>query len=300
MTHRLILSLLVAVAVLGGSLSLARAAQPAAAVEASMVAKQAIDYYQNGQYALAAELYRRAFRIDSTKPDYLFGVGRSEQKAGHVKEARLAFEMLRGILPSTDPLFKKCQQAIDDLEKLAQPRPEPPADKPPVVVAPTPVPVLAPTTPPPTAPQPPPPGRATDVAPSALPPTLTAPTVRAPTVTAPTTPEPMNTRLVGWVLIAGGGALGITGAAVALSTLSDGAAWNRDSSTVGPDGRITGTDYQTAASTVSSLNTRIGIGVGVGVGGLAAAGIGTWLLLHEPAKVSLLPTGQGLVVGGRF
>ena len=96
------------------------AAKPAAsdaAAEASYVAKQAIDYYKNGDPRMAADLYRRAYRIDPSKPDYLFGAARAEQKAGHAKEAIVTYENVLALLPSTDPLAKKAQKYIDALLK---------------------------------------------------------------------------------------------------------------------------------------------------------------------------------------
>jgi tetratricopeptide (TPR) repeat protein len=232
----------------------ASSAHPAPAVEAAMVAKQAIDYYQNGQFALAAELYRRAYRIDPTKPEYLYGVGRSEQKAGRVAEARLAFTALRGLLPSTDPYFRKCEQALDELNAVENP---PAVDAKPVEVVPA-----APVQ------------------------------VQTPAI------EPSHA--LPWTLVATGGALFVTGLAVTLSTISDANAWGRHSTTTDASGQIIGTDYQSASNTVSSLNTRTGVGIGLGVGGLVCAGVGTWLLLHNRDSVTMAPTSNGVVIGGRF
>jgi tetratricopeptide (TPR) repeat protein len=123
--------------------------------EAAIVAKQALQYYNDKQWAMAAELYRRAYRIDPTKPEYLFGVGRAEQRAGRYKEALLAFETLLTILPEGDGFRAKAQRALDETraqqaqeEQKAQPvaRPEPePGPEP------EPVPAPAPATPEPKA-----------------------------------------------------------------------------------------------------------------------------------------------------
>ncbi len=267
------------------------AAPPAPAVEASMVAKQAIDYYRHQAYVASADLYRRAYRIDPTKPEYLFGVGRSEQKAGKFKAARLAFESLMGLLPGTDPYFLKSQKALDEIDAV-----EKSAAPPPLPVAPPPV------------AQPP---RSTVEPPQPLPPpaVVVVKTVETLPQREPVAPPPVvlqaprrlaENELVPWALVAGGGALFIAGLGVSLSTLADAAAWKRDSGTLGPDGKIVGTNYQTASATVTSLNTRLGVGIGLGVGGLACAGGGTWLLLRHPDKVALLPTPQGLLLTGRF
>ncbi len=267
------------------------AAAPAPATEAAMVAKQAIDYYQNQQYALSAELYRRAYRIDPTKPEYLFGVARSEQKAGNMKAARLAFETLKGLLPVTDPFYLKCQKTLDEMdaaEKTA--RPPPPAVPPPQVIQ-APPPVVE-------TPKPLPPPSVVVVKPVEAPPKVVAVAPLPVVVQAPV--DRTESKLLPWTLVAGGGALFLAGLGVSLSTLSDAAAWNRDSSSLGANGKIIGTNYETASATVTSLNTRLGVGIGLGVGGLACAGVGTWLLLRHPDKVALLPTPQGLLLTGRL
>ncbi len=105
---------------------------------------------------------------------------------------------------------------------------------------------------------------------------------------------------VAWTLVGGGAALAIAGLGLGLSTLSDAAAWHRDEANRA-GGLIVGSDYQTASSTVSSLNLRTGLAIGLGAGGLACAGVGTWLLARDGGKQTALSvTPGGLAVSGRF
>ncbi len=87
---------------------------PAAVKEARELAKVARKLYDNKHFAAAAELYRKAHRLDYAKPDYLYGVGRCEQRAGNFAAAVVAFEQLLVLLPPTDGLVPKAQAALDE------------------------------------------------------------------------------------------------------------------------------------------------------------------------------------------
>ncbi len=60
--------------------------------EAVIVSKQALDFYNQGRFGIAAELYQKAYRIDSTRASYLYGAARALHKAGRHGEAIAAYE----------------------------------------------------------------------------------------------------------------------------------------------------------------------------------------------------------------
>ncbi|MSQ85202.1 MAG: hypothetical protein EXR77_20385 [Myxococcales bacterium] len=89
---------------------------PALVQEARDLAKVARKLYEAKHYGAAAELYRKAFRLDPDKPDYLYGVGRAEQRAGKHADAKVAFEQLISLLPVDDPLAARAKRALAELQ----------------------------------------------------------------------------------------------------------------------------------------------------------------------------------------
>lgn len=96
-----------------------KAAAESTAGQAKTLAAQALVAYENGKYAEAAELYRIAFRLDPRVPDYLFGVGKAEQKAARYTQAAVAFEQLLMLLPESDALAARGRKALAEV-KAAQ------------------------------------------------------------------------------------------------------------------------------------------------------------------------------------
>lgn len=93
-------------------------AKPAAVSPADQArehAQLARAVYEKGQFSAAAELYRKAFRLDPSKPDYLYGVGKAEQKAGHHAQARAALEQLLALLPADEPLADRARKALSEV-----------------------------------------------------------------------------------------------------------------------------------------------------------------------------------------
>jgi len=137
-----------------------------------------------------------------------------------------------------------------------------------------------------------------------LQPKLAAPT-RAQTIETPgksnvvggQTPQPRSTT-TGWLLAGAGGGLGLAGLAVWWASGSDRDTYAKN--TERPDGgKVTAWSYAEATARAESLRRREVTAVVLGGAGLAAAGVGTWLVLRVPTKVSLapgpVPAGAGLV-----
>ncbi len=118
--------------------------------------------------------------------------------------------------------------------------------------------------------------------------------------TQPSVHEDGHGQALAWTTLATGAAVALAGLGLGLSTLSDAAALHQSEATRSADGRITGTDYQSASSAVSSLNLRTGLAIGMGAGGLVCAGVGTWLLARGDARATLAPTPGGATLAVRF
>ena len=282
-------------------------------MEASIVAKQAIDYYKNGNPLMAAELYRRAFRLDPAKPDYLFGVGRAEEKAGRAKEAIAAYENVVALLPNTDPLVKKAQQALMALRvpEAHVAAPPPPAEHASGAVPQRPV--VAESAPPPVAK---PVAAAAVVAPPpassvVLPPAAVKPV--EPRLALAPVPEPKRDspadwhKPVGWSLVATSGAAAVTAAVLAVlaaKNQSDLTGFKTDSGLYDP-ARITSADVRQRQTSINSMWTGAAVTGGLAV---AAAGVGAWALLSAPkssaaavaVSVTPGPGDLGVALAGRF
>jgi len=263
--------------------------------KANILSEQAMDYFKNGQFALAAELYRKAFRLDPGRPEYLFGVGRSEQKAGRLPQARAAFDQVVALLPVSEPLAVKAQKALEELAAAPTPAPAAPAPAPAPVAAAAPV---APT--PAAAPAP--------VVASAPPvPIVTADKIKpaqtvvvAPAATALADPIPQRKVLTwtGWGIGTAGlvGALAFGGAALSERSWLEDKKQKGDSSQYDP-ARINASQITNSAESVNARWTGAAIAGGVGVVG---AGLATWLTLTAPKSVVVAPLPGGVQVSVAF
>ena len=128
------------------------------------------------------------------------------------------------------------------------------------------------------------------------------PAVVAPQVSAvaPATDKPMSTRrVVGWSAIGVGGAA-VIGAGI-LAVLASG-----QQSTLNGNKNANGhfdatrISVDQAASEQTSINGKwTGVGLAAGVG-VAAIGLGAWLVAGAPADVAVVPTWDGFSIAGRF
>ncbi|MBM4345534.1 MAG: tetratricopeptide repeat protein, partial [Deltaproteobacteria bacterium] len=112
------LALVLALAACVAKVTLPSSASAAAAnpvKEAEKLAAAARTVYESGQFAAAAELYRKAYRLNPAKPDYLYGVGKSEQKAGRAAQAKAALEQLLALIPADDPLAERARKALAEV-----------------------------------------------------------------------------------------------------------------------------------------------------------------------------------------
>jgi len=273
--------------------------------EASVVAKQAMDYYASGQFALAAELYRKAFRIHPTQTDYLFGVARSEQRLGRVAESRAAFQQLLAVLPASDPLTAKARQALDamKLDEEAKARAVAPPAKPAEAATPKPRQPAAESA------QVPDKVKPADVQPKPVETSAPPAAVKAGKVEeAPKKPAQMPTvaidkpgvgssggsrRTAGWAAAAGGVVL-----AIAAGTMA-GAAASDESWLDGHDARnITRKQAISSQESINKLWTGAAVSGGVAV---AAGALGAWLLgSTPPRRAALLPQPGGVALAIRF
>ncbi len=238
--------------------------------EAAVVAKQAKVYYDKKQFALAAELYRRAYQLNPLRPELLYGVGRSEQMAGHIAVAREALTSLRQLLPPMHPLQAKAATSLVEMQEVVAE---------PVVVIPQPV-VVVPQPVTPTvaveAPAPPTPVVAQVVA------------SRQPPIVVPPAENPhLLTQAAMWT----GGGLILAGITMAIWAEVDRGAL------ADALGTIRGTDATTRQDHINTLSTASVVAVAAGAGALALGlywRIGEQTAGQRTPTLTVTPTSLGL------
>ena len=71
--------------------------------DAQVMSKQALAFYQQGKFRVAAQLYERAYQLDPSHPEFLYGAGRAEHKAGRLWQAKQYYERLLERVPADSP-----------------------------------------------------------------------------------------------------------------------------------------------------------------------------------------------------
>lgn len=91
-------------------------------------------------------------------------------------------------------------------------------------------------------------------------------------------------------IVAGGGAALVIGAVVLYAVTQSDVSAFQAATAANAQGKITGTDLQTATDQHASIQNREIASIAMGGAGLALAGVGTWLILRTPdAKVTWTP-----------
>jgi len=268
----------------------------AAVKEARDLAKVARKLYDIRQFSAAAELYRKAYRLDYAKPDYLYGVGRCEQRAGHFAAAVVAFEQLLALLPPTDALVPKARAALDEVRAAreadlalpggaGQDRPDP-APNAPEIAPPQP---HTPTVAPAAAERPP----AVLLAPAATP----AESSRLAWVEPPRRPPASRTpAMVAFGLAAVAGVTGLIAGGAAVVANADANAYRIPDSGAFDPARIS---KEAARTRIADINLKTRVAGVAGATAAVAGALGAWLWpWATPVAVGV--DGEGLVVGGRF
>ncbi len=303
-------SWILALALTVGLLGQAQNAYAKPPEEAQVLAKQAFEFYNKGDWTLAITLYRKAFAL-SRQAEFLFGAARAEQKSGDLESARRDYEFVRDMLPSSDPVYAKTLASLADLAKAAAAKAE--AGK--VATAPAPLAVVAPPPPAPAKVEPAkmePPKKESANAEAAKPdapksvvvvPPAVAPRPSGPVaeVAAPVAAtDGAWKKPAGWTGVAVGGALVVTGvilmgvASSSQTTLNGNK--NPDTGHYDP-AKITLADAQSQQSGINGKFTAGWVLIGLGA---AAGGVGTWFLATAPSAPRLTLAPGGFLVDGRF
>ena len=282
-----------------------RAPPPAAPsqseVEASAVARQALDYFQRGNFAVAADLYRKAFDADP-KPNYLYGVARALQQAGKYAQARAEFakvlamtrpaEALHLKAAHQDELARKALDAVPARGHLSDPvaKPEPDRRAPPAAEAkPTPhheVPPAGATSQPPAA--------------MAAPATSTGDLGVTLAQIRPAPPVKQSSTSV-WLAAAVGVAAVGTGALVLIRANTDQGVLNRDVATARGNATYGGAVKAELESRNGAVNRQVWLGWATSGLGATLAGVAGWMALATPAGTTGPPSrGFGLIVAVQF
>ena len=84
--------------------------------EARLVSKQALSFYKTGKFVVAAELYHRAYKLDPSRPQFLYGAARAEHKAGRLEQAALVYKAVKKALGPKHDLYRKSQRYLFSIE----------------------------------------------------------------------------------------------------------------------------------------------------------------------------------------
>ena len=250
----------------------------------------ATETYKAGDFKKAAELYHTAYKIDP-QPAFLFNAARSEQRLVMLDVAEKHFKQLlalKDLDERTRTRTKMHLQEIAAVRKamavaqakaaaLAAKAAANPASKPPAKPANKPV---------------------------AKPAAATAPKPAAaaiPAVTA-TAGDGAWKAPAGWASLGTGVVLTGLGGWLLISYLGDQATLDEQREKLGPDGKVVGISHEKYEQDQQALWTRRGLGYGAAGVGLAAVGVGAWMLLTAPADatVTLAPAGRGVTLAWRF
>ena len=239
---------------------------------------------------LAASLYLDAYKLAPSRPELLFRAAVAEQQAGDLTAAKTRFEEYLAKAPASAGERSQAQARLDSIrrklnpqavmepqpEVVPQPKPEPKPEvkpEPKAEVKPEPKPEPKPL-----------------VQPEVIRPPIG---VQAPAV------EPA--RWPGWALVGTGGALVISGLVVYLGASSANKQLQSDLAGTNAGGLINGLTHEEAAARASSINTTMGVAAGLTGAGIAAAGVGTWLLVRTPARAAVVvPQPGGAMLVWRF
>ncbi len=217
-------------------------------------------------YRLAASLYLSAWRLASGRSELLLKAAVAEDKAGQAAEAKEHLEQYLALAPMDAGDRPQAQARLEAIRRKLAPAQTSPKIEP-----------------------------SKHEAPKAEPKkSIVLQDPQLPMVTAPQ-PEATPSRWMPWTLTGGGVALMATGVGVLLGAQSDLAQYQRDTAK-GSDGFVRGLTYAQAQSRASSINTRVGAAAAVGAVGVAAAGVGTWLLLKTPAHIAVGPSSIDVTV----
>lgn len=234
---------------------------------------------------LAASLYLDALKLAPTRVDLLYKAAVAEQQAGDLPAAEQHLTAYLAKAPAEATERSQAQARLDSIRRKLHPEVTPPqAETPKIEVKPEPVPE-----PPKPVPNPP---KMTAEKPAEIRKIETPVTVQKP-------PE-SQVNWAGWSVTAGGAALTIGGLVVLLGALGDKSQLNSDIQTTNPAGQVTKLTREEADAQVSAINTRMGVGAALTGAGVVAAGVGTWLLVRTPARVTILPQPGGAVLAWRF
>lgn len=268
---------------------------PAAAKEARDLAKVARKLYDSKQFAAAAELYRKAYRLDYAKPDYLYGVGRCEQRAGNFAAAVVAFEQLLALLQPGDALVPKAKVALDEVRAAREADLALPGGA---------MPDSGERPPPPIAVPQPPAATATTASVDATPVVAQTPLAATPVdagrlawVEPPRSQPPSRTPAA--ILLTAAAVAGLTGIVAGGAAVAANADANRfrvpDSGAFDP-GRIGKED---ARARIADINFKTKVAGVAGATAALAGALGAWLWPWRTTVVVGVDT-EGSVLGGRF
>ncbi len=241
--------------------------------KALKLSQQALKNYMLERYEQAAQLYRQAWLNHHSQHVYLYNAARAAQRAGKFDDAERDYTLFLRNAPRTSPERPKAAKHVQEVRaELARRRPK-----------------AKPT------PRPPPrrhvrtkrfnrtPKRKPDPAPNGSP--------------------GAGKRALGWVLAVAGGAATIGGGVLLLQVNSRQTELDQKKSKRDENGKIVLIGFEEARAEQNAINSSLYRAYGVTGVGLAALGVGAYLVASTPSSsVSLAPAfgGRGLLVAVEF
>lgn len=234
------------------------------------VSKKAYTAYKAGEYQQAAIMYRAAWHTNPKMMTYLYNAARAAQLAGALDDSERDYKLFIEKAPPNDPEVAKAWHHLGEIGESRAALKSPPRPTPPRAATPQP------------------------------------PAARAAAGDPKTTEgsDGNGRATAGWVLVAGGGGAVLAGALFLAKGLNDQSDLDALYKRTDPvTGKIIGVDHAQAQAENEKINSTLRLGYIVGGLGLAAVGVGAWLVSSADDKSAWLlpgPTARGLSVALRF
>jgi len=254
----------------------ATAAPTNKADEAAALSVVAASKAKSGAYAMCADLYVQAYRLDPSYLGYLYSAARCWQKAKRIDDAERGYRAFLKRAPKEHPLHSRARSHLDEIiENRGKTPVNTGKDK-------------------------------TDGAGNSAAGTTKPTKPGGTTITKPLVPpdKPMSgTAMAGWGAVIGGGLIGVTGIVLTLLNESDRAQLKQDLTPKSGFALIHDESHASAQERADDVNGRGIVAFSLTGIGIVAAVTGAYLVWSDDDKrtqASIVPTGRGALLRVAF